>query len=71
MVNQPLYTSIQETVPEIARYRAQQGREDLVDSGAGSCKEKLRWGVQGAVVSPAVLQNACGRNQPYEKRDSL
>ena len=29
MVNQPLYTSIQETVPEIARYRAQQGREDL------------------------------------------
>ena len=29
MINQPLYTSVQETLPEIARYRAQQGREDL------------------------------------------
>ena len=30
MINQPLYTSVQDTLPEIARYRAKQGREDLL-----------------------------------------
>ena len=30
MINQPLYTSVQVTLPEIARYRAKQGREDLL-----------------------------------------
>jgi hypothetical protein len=29
MINQPLYESIQESVPKIAKYRARQGIEDL------------------------------------------